>query len=112
MRKEDLDRRCAEMKARMLAQRAAPAQPKSPKVTGRNLAKNTTGMEAAVADSVADDDVGALHKRIAALEAENQSLRMQVAALSSGRGTTTRSADDSVREQRHNFFKYSNVRRY
>ncbi len=57
-------------------------------------------------------DVIVLKQRIARLEAENKQLRKQIAALS---GTMSRSSQpplDSVREQQHNFFKYSNVRRY
>ena|SRR5579871_1402901 len=112
MRKEELDRRCAEMKERMLAQRATPIQPKLPKVTGRNLANKATGLKSVAAEPVAERDIAALNKRIAELEAENQGLRRQVAALSTRTGTTSRSTDDSVREQQHNFFKYSNVKRF
>lgn len=110
MRKEELDRRCAEMKERMLSQRATPIQPKLPKATGRNSANQASGVKSAAADSVAEGDIAALNKRIAELDAENQGLRRQVAALSSRTGTKSRPTDDSVREQQHNFFKYSNIK--
>jgi hypothetical protein len=65
------------------------------------------------APSADSDDIGTLKGRIARLEADNKRLREQVAALT---GETTRvprsGAGDSVREQQHNFFKYSNSRRY
>jgi cell division protein FtsB len=62
--------------------------------------------------SVDDGDVVALKKQIARLEAENKQLRKQIAALTDGMRQSPQPRSDSVREQRHNFFKYSNVRRY
>ena len=58
------------------------------------------------------EDVVVLKKQIARLEAENKQLRKQVAALTDSVGRSIQSHSDSVREQRHNFFKYGNVRRY
>jgi hypothetical protein len=58
------------------------------------------------------DEVAILKERIARLKAENQQLRKQVAVLTDGMGRSSQSSPDSVREQQHNFFKYSNVRRY
>ena len=114
MRKEELDRRCAEMKANMLAQRAAQAQEQSPKVTGRKAARRAERDHGSSTIQTTDlEDVSALKKQIAQLEAENKSLRQQLAGLtSSAAAQSPRSGEDSVREQRHNFFKYSNVRRY
>ena len=68
-----------------------------------------------------DDSVGgagdneeavALKKRIARLESENGQLRKQIAVLADSMGRSSQSLSDSVRERQHNFFKYSNVRRY
>jgi len=58
------------------------------------------------------EDVVVLKERIARLEAENKQLRKQIAALSDTISRSSQSRSDSVREQQHNFFKYSNVRRY
>jgi cell division protein FtsB len=58
------------------------------------------------------DEVAVLKKRIARLESENRQLRKKVALLTDGMGRSSQSPSDSVREQQHNFFKYSNVRRY
>lgn len=58
------------------------------------------------------DEVVALKKRIARLESENGQLRKQIAVLTDSMGRSSQSPSDSVREQQHNFFKYSNVRRY
>jgi ribosomal protein L24 len=57
-------------------------------------------------------EVAALKKRIAQLEAENESLRQLISSRNEREPSPSRSNDDSVREQRHNFFKYSNVRKY
>jgi hypothetical protein len=53
----------------------------------------------------------ALKKRITRLEAENRQLRNQIAVLTDSMNRSSQSLSDSVREQQHNFFKYSNVRR-
>jgi hypothetical protein len=58
------------------------------------------------------EDVVALKERIARLEDENKQLRKQIAVLSDSTSRPSQSRSDSVREQQHNFFKYSNVRRY
>ena len=57
-------------------------------------------------------DVIVLKQRIARLEAENKQLRKQIAALSGTMSRSSQPRSDSVREQQHNFLKYSNVRRY
>lgn len=57
------------------------------------------------------EDVVALKKRIARLEGENKQLRNQIAVLTDSMNRSSQSLSDSVREQQHNFFKYSNVRR-
>jgi cell division protein FtsB len=58
------------------------------------------------------EDVVALKKQITRLEAENRQLRKQIATLTDSMNRSSPSSSDSVREQQHNFFKYSNVRRY
>ncbi len=57
-------------------------------------------------------NVTALKKRISLLEAENTALREQVATLANGPSRPVQSYRESIREQQHNFFKYSNARRY
>jgi hypothetical protein len=59
-----------------------------------------------------DEEVTALKKQIAHLEAENKGLREQISAMANSMVRPVQSQTDPVREQRHNFFKYSNVRRY
>jgi hypothetical protein len=54
--------------------------------------------------------IGELEKQVLRLEAENQRLREQKPIVVER--TPQRSSEDTVREQRHNFFKYSNARRY
>jgi hypothetical protein len=113
MRKEEIDRRSAELKARMLAQRNGDARGKPPIVTKRRSTTKATQRENSfTAESREGDDVDALKKRIAQLEAENESLRQRLTLVSTRIAGPSQSSEDSVREQRHNFFKYSNVRRY
>ena len=54
--------------------------------------------------------IAELEKRVGALEEENQRLRAQKTIVVER--PAQRSYEDTVREQRHNFFKYSNLRRY
>jgi hypothetical protein len=54
--------------------------------------------------------VAELEKRLLALQTENQKLRNQKTIIVER--PVQQSTGDSVREQRHNFLKYSNVRRY
>lgn len=51
-----------------------------------------------------------LERRLIVLEAENHKLRAQKTIVVDR--TPQKSYEDSVKEQQHNFFKYSNVRRY
>jgi hypothetical protein len=111
MRKDELDRRSAELKARMLAQRNGEAQPSI--VTKRKPTMKVAQQEDSfLVESDDGDNVSALKKRIAQLEAENEDLRQRLTLMSAKIAVPSRSSEDSVREQRHNFFKYSNVRRY
>ena len=117
MRKEDLDRRSAELKARILAERNKDAQKKSGRAATRESVSpwKQTDRVTIVLGEVKSTEVGeiaALRKRIAQLETENESLRLQIASTNYQAPSPSRSSDDSVREQRHNFFKYSNLRRY
>lgn len=54
--------------------------------------------------------IGELEKQVLRLEAENQRLREQKTIVVDR--APQRSSEDAIREQRHNFFKYSNIRRY
>ena len=58
------------------------------------------------------EEVVALKRRIARLEAENRQLRNQVAVSTDSMHRASQALSDSVREQQHTFLKYSNVRRY
>lgn len=87
----------------------------------RNLAPNNPN-EASVAatphklcedstdDATLRKKIAELENRILALEAENQRLRAQKTIVVER--PVPKSYGDTVREQRHNFFKYSNARRY
>ena len=87
----------------------------------RQEAKVGKRKSAATGKRKQDDSVGsagdneeavALKKRIARLESENGQLRKQIAVLTDSMGRSSQSLSDSVRERQHNFFKYSNVRKY
>ena len=54
--------------------------------------------------------IAELEKRVLTLEAENERLRAQKTIVVER--SVQKSNEDPVRQQRHNFFKYSNVRRY
>ena len=119
MRKEDLDRRSDELKARMLAERNQAPQ-KKPSSVGTRESDSRAKPSDRVAkvpgeiSSTERAEVDALKKRIAQLVAENESLHRQLASIDYQAPSPSRSNsnDDTVREQRHNFFKYSNLRRY
>jgi hypothetical protein len=53
-----------------------------------------------------------LQKRVKALESENEDLRMQIAALQRQAPAQQPSYEAERRKQQHDFFKYSNARRY
>src|SRR4051812_29391600 len=65
--------------------------------------------DSATIEKNGDEDAAALRKQIATLEAENKRLRDQITALAGREARPSRTAEDSVREQQHNFFKYGNV---
>jgi hypothetical protein len=113
MRKEELDRRSAELKARMTAERNTGTQEKVHTDTKRQSKTRGVQREGCVdLDSSYDVNLDELKRRIARVAEENEHLRQQVAMMTSGTFESKRSSTDSVREQRHNFFKYSNLRRY
>jgi hypothetical protein len=116
MRKEDLDHRSDELKARMLAERNQDAQKKRSSAGTRESASPANPSDkigkGGEFSSTGRAEVAALKKRIAQLVAENESLRRQLASTNYEAPSQSRSNNDSVREQRHNFFKYSNLRRY
>jgi hypothetical protein len=117
MRKEELDRRSNELKDRMLAERGQEAQKKLSRAGTTESASRVKQSDrvAEVPGETSSNEraeVATLKKRIAQLIAENESLRRQLASTNHQAPSPSRSDDDSVREQRHNFFKYSNLRRY
>jgi len=57
-------------------------------------------------------ELKALQKRVMALESENKGLRIQIAALQRQAPAQQPSYEAERRKQQHDFFKYSNVRRY
>lgn len=59
-----------------------------------------------------NEDVPTLKKEIARLKTENKRLREQISLLQSSSHPQEKSHSDSIREQQHNYFKYSNARRY
>jgi hypothetical protein len=114
MRKEDLDRRSAELKARMLAQRNAgilKGHAEEATRESRLTAKQSDGATVPGKNKLETTEVAVLKRRIAQLEAENKSFRQQLASVNYQAPSPSRS-NDSVSEQRHNFFKYSNLKRY
>jgi len=83
------------------------------KVVKRKSGASRKRKQADSADSTDErEEVVALKKRISQVETENRQLRNQIAVLTDSMGRSSQSLSDSVREQQHNFFKYSNVRRY
>jgi hypothetical protein len=111
----DLDRRSDELKARMLAARNEGAQKKRTAGTRESATRANPSDKIGQVGEISSTEraeVAALKKRIAQLVAENESLYRQLASTNYQASSPSRSNDDSVREQRHNFFKYSNLRRY
>jgi hypothetical protein len=83
------------------------------KVTKRKSAATGKGKQDDSAVGVGGrEEVIALKKRIAQLEAENKRLRSQMTVSTDSMNRASQSLSDTVREQQHNFFKYGNVRRY
>jgi predicted RNase H-like nuclease (RuvC/YqgF family) len=58
------------------------------------------------------DELDKLRNRVSVLERENSELRREIAALRQVSGGREKSYEDTRREQQHNYFKYSNARRY
>ena len=86
---------------------------RSTKITNRRSRVSEKQVGPNSMNSIQDrENVTALKKEIKLLEAENKNLRQQIAALSAIPRQPARTYSDSVREQQHNFFKYSNARRY
>ncbi len=86
---------------------------------GHQGSKDVKRRSAATGERKRDDSAGGagreevvgLKKRITQLEGENRQLRNQIAVLTDSMNRSSQSLSDSIREQQHNFFKYSNVRR-
>ena len=56
--------------------------------------------------------ISQLNERVLAQQVENNRLRKQETVVVERSRGQERLYDDSVKEQQHNFFKYSNVRKY
>jgi hypothetical protein len=56
--------------------------------------------------------ISELNERVLAQQVENNRLREQKTVVVERSRGQERSYDDSLKEQQHNFFKYSNVRKY
>ena len=112
MRKEEFDRRAAEMKTRMLAQRHEPLEEPSTTPIRKSRAKRGQEDSRITSQSSDAEDIQAMRKRVKELETENRRLREQLAAMANRATPLSQCSADSVREQQHTFFKYSNVRRY
>jgi hypothetical protein len=82
------------------------------KVTKRKASARTRQLEDSSNQLGDGHDIIALKERISRLEAENKDLRRQIAAMANSANLSNQSGRDPVSEQRHNFFKYSNIRRY
>ena len=93
-----------EEEQRMMRDRLAGSKPKRTSVKRRV----NTGDEG-IPEQL---DLKSLSKRIAELEAENASLKLQLAGLRDQPRRPARESDLSDEERRHLFMKYSNVRRY
>jgi hypothetical protein len=62
-------------------------------------------------------DLGALQKRVLQLETENERLKTENQRLRRQKtiiveNATEKSYDEQIREQQHNYFKYSNARKW
>ena len=89
------------------------AERQEAKVVKRRSTATQKGEQGDSAGSADDrEEVVAMKKRISRLETENTQLRNQIAVLTDSMNRSSQSLSDSVREQQHNFLKYSNVRRY
>jgi hypothetical protein len=93
-----------EEEQRKMHERVAGSKPKRP-ATKRNANAANVGFSQPA-------DLNALRKRIADLEAENASLKLQLVKLGDQPKQLQRESDLGDRERRHLFMKYSNVRRY
>jgi len=71
-----------------------------------------TSEEANVTKSDSTSELNTLRKRVKALETENSELRSQISTLRAKPQAQEPSPDEQRKQQQHNFFKYSNARRY
>jgi hypothetical protein len=97
---KDLEDRQREMRKRN-SKRIKKPTPLTSDIGAVAAKSEVVGLEKRIAD---------LERRLIALEAENAELRAQK-TIGLGR-SPQRSQGESVKEQQHNFFKYSNVHRY
>jgi hypothetical protein len=93
-----------EEEQRKMRERMAGSKPKRESIKRSAKGRNE--------ESSQPPDFNALLNRIAALESENASLKLQLAKLGDPPRRRPTSSDLSDSERRHLFMKYSNVRRY
>jgi len=79
MREEEFDRRAAEMKTRMLAQRHEPLEEPSTTPVRKSRAKRGQEDSRITSQSSDAEDIQAMRKRVKELETENRRLREQLA---------------------------------
>jgi hypothetical protein len=97
---KDLEQRQREMRKRNLRAKNKAAKPP------------TIRIETVQPEEEGDSELAALRRRVSVLERENAALRQEVLVLRQRSGRAEKSYDEQRREQQHNFFKYSNIRRY
>jgi phage shock protein A len=100
-------------RARILTERNEQGLEKQSTVRARkSVARAKQDDDGHTVKSSDGEGLDAIKKRIAELEADNKGLRQQFVTMSSRPAEPSRSSEESVRQQRHNFFKYSNTKRY
>ena len=100
---KDLQQEQREMRARMTSTTVKEKQ----KSTNKQLSHDNTDLDA--------NDIKKLQKQIDALESENRELKAQIESLRRQKIVyveTGKSPEAQRREQQHNYFKYSNARRW
>lgn len=102
---KDLQREQNEMRARMKQEASATVKEKQKSTDELTPGNTHPGM----------NDVKKLQKRIAVLESENRELKAEIQSLRRQKIVYVereKSTEDQRREQQHNYFKYSNARRW
>jgi hypothetical protein len=104
---KDLQREQREMRARMKRDTGATVKEQQTSLTEAHFQQDNGEPGA--------NDTKKLQKQIADLESENRELKAQIASLRRQKTVYVereKSGEDQRREQQHNYFKYSNARRW